>query len=199
MNDIREILTKAVIGRGQRGFEIDVKLPQTPTIPDRTLGAFITNHMMMVKQAGNLIEISGTFDIHVWYSTNGDTETNIAKSTVDYGNFVELRDTLRPHLLSTDEIICEEIVAPYATDVRIEDGIIATDTKFEIGVEVIGETKMRVAILGPVIEKSPFVHKPDPTPIFPIEFDDITDMDDLSEIDLAINDDFLDATIENFN
>ena len=187
MNEIREILTKAVIGKGQRSFELNVSLPQTAILPDRTLGAFITNHHMQVAKVGNDIELSGTYDLHCWYTHSGDTETNISKMTVEYGNRVELQNALREHLLETDDILCEEVVAPYATNVRVEEGFIVADVLFEVGVEVIGETKMRVAILGPVLEHERALPVPPSL-----------DFDDLSEIDAAINEDFLDARIDPF-
>ena len=187
MNEIREILTKAVIGRGQKTFEMDVKLPKTSTLPDRTLGAFITNHQMNVRKSGDVIELFGKYDLHVWYAHGGDTETEIARTTIEYGNTMELQNALRDHLLETDEITCEEIVAPYATNLRVEDGLIHADTQFEVGVEVIGETKMRVAILGPVLEAPAFEQLGTPS-----------DYDDLSEIDGAINENFLEAVIEPF-
>lgn len=185
MNEIREILTKAVIGKGQKTFKIDVQLPQLPNLPDRTLGAFITNHQMNVRKIGDTIELSGNFDLHVWYTYHADTETKVGCTTVDYGSTVELQSTLRDHLLETDEITCEELIAPYASNVRVEEGFIVADTQFEIGIEVIGETKMRVAILGPVLEA-------------PTQGLAHLDFDDLSEIDGAINENFLDATIEPF-
>jgi len=187
MNEIREILTKAVIGKGQKTFEIDVELPQTLTLPDRTLGAFITNHQMNVRKSGDAIELSGKYDLHVWYTHHADTETEVTRSTVEYGNTIELQNALRDHLLETDEIMCEEIVAPYATNVRVEEGLITADTQFEVGVEVIGETKMRVAILGPVLE-APALEQSEVQ----------LDFDDLSEIDQAINENFLEAVIEPF-
>jgi len=187
MNEIREILTKAVIGKGQKAFEINVELPPTPNLPDRTLGAFITNHQMNVRKSGNDIELSGSYALHCWYAHSGDGDTEVVRTTVDYGNTVELQNALRDHLLDTDEILCEELIAPYATNVRVEEGLIVADTQFEVGVEVIGETKMRVAILGPVLE-TPALDQPD-TQI---------DFDDLSEIDEAINENFLEAVIEPF-
>ncbi|MFQ9521260.1 MAG: outer spore coat protein CotE, partial [Turicibacter sp.] len=64
------------------------------------------------------------------------------------------------------------IQQPTCVDARIEDGEIVVEVEFEIVVEVIGETKMRVSILGPV------------------ESDCDTD-DEEDEIDQQINPNFL--------
>ena len=188
MNDIREIVTKAVIGRGHRTFELVAQMPETPELVIRVLGAIMTNHRVEAWKSGDLVEISGSYDVHVWYTYDDDEskESDIVRATVDYGDIIKLRDALREHLLDSDEIIAEEIVAPHATEVRIEAGTIHVDIAFEVAAEVIGETKMRVAILGPVVQAERPVITFDPE-------------DDLAEIDDAITPHFLEATIEPFD
>ena len=185
MNDIREIVTKAVIGKGNRVFDIHVVMPEVTGLVIRVLGAVITNHRVNAQSSGDLVEISGSYEVHVWYTYDDDKQTDIVRTTVDYGDIIKLHQPLRNHLLDSDEIIAEEIVSPYATDVRIEAGMIHVDVAFEVAAEVIGETKMRVAVLGPAVE----THRPE------IAFD--LD-DDLSEIDEQVIPDFLEATIAPF-
>jgi len=185
VNDIREIVTKAVIGKGNRVFNTSVTMPETTGLVIRVLGAVMTNHCVNGEKSGDLVEISGSYEIHVWYTYDDDKQTDIVRMTVDYGDIVELYHPLRDNLLDSDEIIALEIVAPYATDVRIEAGMIHVDVAFEVAAEVIGETKMRVAILGPVAQavRAEITFDPD---------------DDLREIDAAITPDFLEATITPF-
>ena len=184
MNDIREIVTKAVIGKGNRAFDFSVVMPETTGLVIRVLGAVMTNHRVKAEKSGDMIDISGSYEIHVWYTYDNGEKTDIVRMTVDYGDIIELRNALRENLLDSDEINAEEVVAPYATDVRIEEGLIHVDVALEVVAEVIGETKMRVAILGPV-----------PTIKPEISFDPD---DDLFEIDEAITPDFLEATIAPF-
>ena len=186
MNDIREIVTKAVIGRGSRIFDTSVTMPETTGLVIRVLGAVMTNHNASAKKSGDLVEITGNYEIHVWYTYDDDKQTDIVRKTVDYNDLIELKQALRENLLDSDEITAEEIVAPYATDVRIEAGIIHVDVALEVGAEVIGETKMRVAILGPASRSVNAEISYDP------------DDDFLSEIDDAITPDFLEATIKPF-
>ena len=186
MNNIREILTKAVIGQGRRIFNTTVKMPETPVLIGRVLGAVMTNHEVAAKKVGDEIEISGSYDVHVWYTYDDNKKTKIVRTTVEYGDVIGLNNPLRPNLLASDEVIAVEDVAPYATDVRVEQGVVKVDVTFEIMTEVIGETKMRVAILGPVS-----------TTVTP-EISYAPEDDYLSEIDSAINPNFLDATIVPF-
>jgi len=189
MNDIREIVTKAVIGKGNRVFETTSMMPEVIGLVKRVLGAAMINHQIKATRSGNLIEASGSYEIHVWYTYEDASEgekTEIVRLNVDYDNVISLRNALRENLLESDEIIPEEVVAPHATDVRIEAGVIYVDVVFEIAVEVIGETKMRVAILGPATNSI----QPE------ISFDPD---DDLAEIDAAITPHFLEATILPFD
>jgi len=187
MSNIREILTKAVIGQARRVFNTTVKLPETPVLVGRVLGAVMTNHQVAAKKVGDEIEISGGYDVHVWYTHDDDKKTKIIRTNVDYGDLIGLDNPLRDNLLASDEVTVEEIVAPYATDVRVETGIVKVDVAFEVATEVIGETKMRVAILGPAGSTVP-----QELPYTPAD-------DYLSEIDAAITPDFLDATIVHFD
>lgn len=187
MSNIREILTKAVIGQGRRVFNTTVKLPETPVTIGRVLGAVMTNHQVTAKKVGNEIEISGGYDVHVWYTYDEDRKTKIVRTNVDYGDLIGLDNPLRDNLLASDEVTASEITAPYATDVRVEKGLVKVDVTFEVTTEVIGETKMRVAILGPA--SSTATHESSYPP----------EDDYLSEIDSAINPDFLDATIAYFD
>lgn len=185
MNDIREIVTKAVIGKGKRKFETTVMMPETTEVVSRVLGAVMTNHYIDALKYGHLVEMKGSYDVHVWYTYDDDKQTEIVRLTVDYGDVIELQNALREQLFDSDEITSEEVVAPHATDVRIEAGMIHVDVALEVAAEVIGETKMRVAILGPAVQVN--------RPVLTFDPDD-----DLSEIDAAITPDFLEATIEPF-
>ena len=186
MSNIREILTKAVIGRGVRTFATEVKMPDSTVMVGRVLGAVATNHQVFTEKAGDQIEIYGSYDVHVWYTYDEDKKTKIVRTNVEYGDLIGLQHPLRENLLAGDVISAEEVVAPYATDVRLESNIIKVDITLEVAAEVIGETKMRVAILGPVeATNAPELAYP------PQE-------DWLMEIDHAITPNFLDADFVEF-
>lgn len=174
MNDIREIVTKAVIGKGKRHFTLTSSIQQLENSVDSILGCWIINHKFGAKKGDNLVQVKGSYDINVWYSYDLNTKTEVARETIGYGEAVTVTRLIRDCLYEGDEVIARAIQQPTCVDARIEDGKIVVEVEFEIIVEVIGETKMRVAILGPV------------------EYDQMDDEeDDLLEIDQAINTKFL--------
>jgi len=172
MNDIREIVTKAVTAKGKKRFVIESTLRGLISSADSILGCWIINHKFGARKSNESVEVKGSYDIHVWYSYNENTETEVARETINYGDLITVQRLIRDYLYEGDEIIARTLQQPTCVDARIEDGKIVVEVEFEIVVEVIGETKMRVAILGPV------------------EYND-DEEDDLAEIEQQINTSFL--------
>ncbi len=151
MNDIREIVTKAVIGKGKKKFTLESDLlPEFS--PNSILGCWLINHKFMAKKCDNLVEVMGYYDVNVWYSHDQNTKTNVVVSTIEYKDTVQVNRIIRDCLYEGDEIIARTLQQPTCLDARIEDGAIVVEVEFELIVEIIGETKMRVSILGPVLE-----------------------------------------------
>ena len=150
MNDIREIVTKAVIGKGKKRFRVTESIDDVAAPADSILGCWIINHKFGARKSDNAVDVKGFYDINVWYSYDGNTKTEVARKCVDYADHVNVHRTIRDCLYEGDEVIARTIQQPTCVDARIEDGEIIVEVEFELVVEVIGETKMRVSILGPV-------------------------------------------------
>lgn len=150
MNDIREIVTKAVIGKGKKKFTIASSLNILESLPDSILGCWLINHKFEAKKSGDTVEVRGSYDVNVWYSYEGNTKTEVARKTINYGEYVNIHRLVRDYLSESNEVMARTLQQPTCTDAKIEDGAIVVEVEFEMLVEVIGETKMRVAILGPV-------------------------------------------------
>ena len=151
MNDIREIVTKAVIGKGKKKFTIVSDL--VPEFgPNSILGCWLINHKFMAKKSENSVEVMGCYDVNVWYSHDQNTKTSVVVDTIEYQDTVQVNRIIRECLYEGDEIIARTLQQPTCLDARIEDGVIVVEVEFELIVEIIGETKMRVSILGPVLD-----------------------------------------------
>jgi len=172
MNDIREIVTKAVTAKGKKRFAIASSLSDLNSSADSILGCWIINHKFKARKSDETVEVQGSYDINVWYSYDNNTKTEVARETIEYGDYVNVHRLIRDYLSEGDEVIARTIQQPTCIDARIEDGAIVVEVELENVVEVIGETKMRVAILGPV------------------EYDD-QEEDELSELDHQIDTKFL--------
>ena len=179
MSDIREIVTKAVIGSGVKRFGVTASLPISHEV-DAVLGSHTLNHKFNGAKAENNVEVTGSFDVHIWYVHDGNAQTYVVRQTIDYGDFVVIGGKLRDELLPGDEVSIERTVAPMVAGIRLESGAILVDVEFELLVQIIGETKMRVAILGPAPDNKTYT---------------MPALDEFSEIDEAINTDFLNGIL----
>ncbi|HAX73416.1 MAG TPA: outer spore coat protein CotE [Firmicutes bacterium] len=150
MNEIREIVAKAVVGKGKKRFCIPTELcPEYE--PNSILGCWIINHKFIAKKSdNNVVEVLGSYDVNVWYSHDGNTKTSVVVSRVEYEDDVKIHRTIRECMFESDEVIARTVQQPTCVDARIEESGIVVDVEFELVAEVIGETKMRVSILGPV-------------------------------------------------
>ena len=73
MASFREIVTKAVIGKGKKQFTDNLSL-QAENTPTTVLGCWVINHTFSGEKINNIVNITGSYDINVWYSYDNDTK-----------------------------------------------------------------------------------------------------------------------------
>ena len=69
MNDVREIVTRAVLAKGRK----ILKVKETVNINDdvtSVLGCWIINHQFEATLIGKDVKINGSFENNIWYSLN---------------------------------------------------------------------------------------------------------------------------------
>ena len=89
MNDIREIVTKAVIGKGKKRFKITSPLNDLRSPADSILGCWIINHKFMGTNNQNEVNIKGSFDVNVWYSYEKTCTDDYKVCSPAYKEFLE--------------------------------------------------------------------------------------------------------------
>lgn len=176
MSAYKEIVTKAVVGKGKKYYKntytIDVGAPV-----DTVLGAWVINHKFSGKEVGKKIEIDGSFDVNLWYSHDNDTKTSVITKNIYY---TELVTVSQKESIDSGErdIIVRSLKGPSCISAREEDSSIIIDIEKELGVEIVGDTKVKIAI------------EEDEEP-----WDEIKDEEkieeDLNEIDKNVKEDYL--------
>lgn len=150
MNEIREIVTRAVVAKGKKIFNVTEKIPSTVK-PYSILGCWIINHEFEAsKLATNIVRIEGEFEINIWYSTENNTRTDIIRHTIKYTKEIETRQIVKDYLENSDDILARILQHPTCTNARIFDEAVEVDISFEITAEIIGETKMKVTVFNQV-------------------------------------------------
>ena len=81
MSNYKEIVTKAVIGKGKKYFKNKYSV-KSEVVPSTILGCWIINHKFKGYVQGDDVVVDGSFDINIWYSYDNDTKTNVINETI---------------------------------------------------------------------------------------------------------------------
>ena len=68
MNNVREIVTRAVLAKGRKIFKLS-EIVTTSSNVTSVLGCWIINHEFETKLNGKSVDISGSFENNIWYSS----------------------------------------------------------------------------------------------------------------------------------
>ena len=144
MSNYKEIVTKAVIGKGKKTFTTtNEKLVDKK--PSTILGCWVINHTFKGERKNDAIIITGSYDVNVWYSYDNDTKTEVLKDTNTYREVVNIR---RREDSDTDseEVIVRSLKQPSCSKVDIDNNKIVYTIEKELGIELVGDVKVKIEI-----------------------------------------------------
>jgi len=148
MNEIREIVTKAVVGKGKKIIRInDVVTPNNEAFS--ILGCWVINHEFEATLEDNKVELVGNFEANIWYAYDDNTKTDIAKQVIGYSEVIRVRQIVKEVNSSQKDVIVRILQQPTCTNARINNSTLELEIIFEVVAEVIGETKMMVTVFTP--------------------------------------------------
>lgn len=145
MASFKEIVTKAVVGKGKKTFTSTNSI--TPEItPTTILGCWVINHNFKGVRSGDKIRIDGSYDVNIWYSCEDDTKTEVVRQSNTYSETVQVRRRV-DNEITKEEIIVRSLKQPTCTKAEIIDGgVINYTVEKELGIELVGDTKVKIAI-----------------------------------------------------
>ena len=182
MGSFREIVTKAVIGKGKKLFSNNYTLiPEE--VPTTILGCWVINHKFKGIKEQDKIRVEGTCDVNIWYSYANDTKTFVSKQTISYNELLNVKRTKETDINTPEEIIVRSLKQPSCTKVEIVDGKIEYQIEKELGIEIVGDTKVRISVDEDEDEWEEIT-------------DDEKETDITKEIDDSINEEFIKETEE---
>ena len=147
MAAFKEIVTKAVIGKGKKHFN-NTYTVEAEYDPSTVLGCWVINHKFKGYQADDKVGVNGSFDINIWYSHDNDSKTAVINKTINYNDIFNVKRREDADLSSDTDIIVRSLKNPSCSDVSIKDGkIISFNIEKELGVEIVGETKVKIAAI----------------------------------------------------
>ena len=90
MSLYKEIVTKAVIGKGKKYFKdnYNIDVENTPTT---ILGCWVINHKFKGYKTNDKIGVSGSYDVNIWYSYDNDSKTAVVNKNISYDNLFNVK------------------------------------------------------------------------------------------------------------
>lgn len=141
----REIVTKAVIGKGRKYFKDNYTItPETKT--STVLGCWIMNHEFCGSEKDGKVVVDGVFDIHLWYAYDDDTNTAIYHKKQKYTKTVRITIKTDSNLTNQTEIIVRALKQPTCVKANVCGDNIELEIEQELGIELVGDTKIQVPI-----------------------------------------------------
>lgn len=145
MTSYKEIVTKAIIGKCKKKSNASFEI-ECDEKPNTILGCWVINHTFAGHINKEKINLNGSFDINVWYSYDNDTKTSVVTRKFNYSDIMNVSLKNNAKLDEKSEILVECLKQPTVTDVKINNGLVNLNVEKELGVEIIGNTTVKVAV-----------------------------------------------------
>jgi len=141
----KEIVTKAVIGKGKKTTTMNHTVELEDNI-NTVLGCWVINHNFNGTNDSGKIYVNGSYDVNVWYSYDNNSKTNVLVRRFNYSDILNVRIKENSELSNSSEIIVRALNQPSVTDVEVKDNKINLTVHKEMGAEVVGDTKVKVSV-----------------------------------------------------
>lgn len=144
MSAFKEIITKAIIGKGKKYYK-DTYNIETEHEPSNVLGCWIINHKFKGSEVGGKIVVDGSFDANLWYSYDNDTKTTVITKKIKYSESVMIKKKEESDT-SNNDIIVRSLKQPNCTSAKENGKSIDIIIEKELGIEIIGDSKVKIAV-----------------------------------------------------
>lgn len=146
MKRLRQIVTKAVVAKGKKRTEcVETLCP--PNAPTSILGCWVINHHYQAKRNGKFVEVTGKFDVNVWYAYNNHSKTAVHTETIAY------KDRIKLSFRDGEEVDSNDVKVRVLQQPNCIEAIITKQgDKFQVTiereflVEIIGETTIVINV-----------------------------------------------------
>ncbi len=149
----REILTKAIIAKGNKEFK-DTQTLQVEDNISRTLGCWVINHKSEIVRDNNTIYVEGSYQVYVWYGINQDSDCKLINQIFNFKDeipyvFNDEKDDL------TDKNEIKKYVTKQPICIKLEniDNNIVVSIERAYSIDIIGETKFTIKVNEPIDNK----------------------------------------------
>ena len=144
MTSYKEIITKAVIGKGKKNTKENREVVINNI--DNVLGCWIINHRFNGVTNNNQIKVVGSYDVNLWYSLDNNSKTNVIIKSFNYSDNMNITLKNNASISNDSEILVRCLSQPNVIDAKVEDGKVLLEIEKQMGIEVIGNTMVKVSV-----------------------------------------------------
>ena len=123
MASYKEIVTKAIIGKGKKYFKNEYSL-DVENVPSTILGCWVINHKFNGYKTGDRIGVDGSFDVNIWYSYENDSKTTVVNKKITYNELLNVKLKDDANLKDDTDIIVRPLKQPTCISAKNEGNII---------------------------------------------------------------------------
>lgn len=148
----REILTKAIIAKGEKEITDNIIMDVQENI-SKVLGCWIINHKNTINYKDNKIYITGSYQCHIWYGYDFDTSSALKVLNYEFNDEIPYNFTLESHELSEKNDFKSYVESsPSCTDMSFKDKNINLTIIRKYLIDIIGETKLKIKVDDVIID-----------------------------------------------
>lgn len=103
-------------------------------------------HVFQGTKQNEAIVIEGSYDVNIWYSCLNDTKTEVATQHNTYKETVQIKRKEDTDIADGEEVIVRSLTQPNCIQAEIVNNQIHYTIEKELGIEVVGDTKVKIAI-----------------------------------------------------
>ena len=180
MSNYKEIVTKTILGKGKKTFITDHVIKPEHT-PSTILGCWVINSNFSGKKEKDSVKINGSYDVNIWYSYDDDKQTEVIKQTNNYNETVKIKRS--EETSTTEDAIIRSLSDPKCSNVKIEGNEIKYTITKELGIELVGDSKVRINTIDEEDDWDNIISEEETNPIDnEVEEDNIKDTQDIEEL-----------------
>lgn len=172
MNNLKEIVTKAVLGKTKKSSKENLEIKLEESI-DNILGCWIINHNFSGIKNGSSVEVNGSYDLNIWYSYDGNSKTNVIVRNFTYSDTINVKLKNNENISESSEVIVHSLNSPTVSDVHLEENLIKLTVEKELAVEIVGDMKVRINTVD--------------------DYDDYDEEEIENDMDIEIDEDYLNS------
>ena len=145
-NQIREIITKAVIGKGHLNNKETYNIELDKSI-DHVLGCWIVGHVYQSNIKNEKVFIQGKYDINLWYALEDEPQSKVHVHSIEYMEQLPITTKEDVDFKNHVDLICSCPMQPICLEAKTTDAThVEITVEKTLHVDIVGETKISIEV-----------------------------------------------------